>query len=191
MLTAASNDIAQAYVLQPDEGQVIENLGLRLLAADARTGGSLLAAVVNNPGVGGPPLHTHATIDELYFVLRGDTASEFSNGTTKVVPAPLPMSPVGLPTPSPALAKRRGSCCASRFQARKSSSEVSPLCKIAALINRRWWSTSGRFTPRSTVHLSCNSQLHSFLAPGTAIAALDSGSAKDAGMTLRSQRRHS
>lgn len=71
MPTAASNDIAQAYVLQPDEGQVIENLGLRLLAADARTGGSLLAAVVTNSGVGGPPLHTHATIDELYFVLRG------------------------------------------------------------------------------------------------------------------------
>ncbi len=71
MATTAANDTTEAFVLEADEGEVIENLGLRVLAGDTRTNGSLLAAVVTNPAPGGPPLHTHAAIDELYLVLKG------------------------------------------------------------------------------------------------------------------------
>jgi mannose-6-phosphate isomerase-like protein (cupin superfamily) len=60
-----------AYLLEPNEGQSIDNLGLRLLATDQETDGRFLAAVVTNPGPGGPPIHTHASIDEMYFVLQG------------------------------------------------------------------------------------------------------------------------
>jgi len=62
---------ARAYVLQPDEGETIDILGLRILAADEDTGGVLTAAVCTNPGPGGPPLHNHVAVDELYYVLRG------------------------------------------------------------------------------------------------------------------------
>jgi mannose-6-phosphate isomerase-like protein (cupin superfamily) len=93
MPTATSNDSSQAYVIPADEGQLIENLGLRLLAPDVSTNGSLLAAVVTNPGPGGPPVHTHATIDELYFVLRGryrfrvgDQEHEGGAGTFAYIP---------------------------------------------------------------------------------------------------------
>lgn len=71
MATETLSENTQAYVLQPQEGQLIENLGLRLLATNAQTGDTLLAGVVTNPGPGGPPLHTHFAIDELYFVLQG------------------------------------------------------------------------------------------------------------------------
>jgi len=84
---------SQAYVLQPEEGQLIENLRLRTLATNAQTGGTLLAGVVNNPGPGWPPLHTHLAIDELYFVLRGryrfkisDQEYEGGPGTFAYVP---------------------------------------------------------------------------------------------------------
>jgi len=62
---------SQAYFLQPHEGQQIENLGLRLLATETQTGDAFLAAVCTSPGPGGPPLHTHAAVDELYYVLQG------------------------------------------------------------------------------------------------------------------------
>jgi mannose-6-phosphate isomerase-like protein (cupin superfamily) len=61
----------EAYVLEPAEGQIIENLGLRLLVPDGRRESPILALVCTNPGPGGPPLHTHADIDELYYVLEG------------------------------------------------------------------------------------------------------------------------
>ena len=60
-----------AYLLEPDEGQRIDNLGLRLLVTDQETDGEFLAGIVTNPGPGGPPIHTHASVDEMYFVLQG------------------------------------------------------------------------------------------------------------------------
>lgn len=84
---------SHAYVLQPEEGQRIDNLGLRLLATGARTGDALTAAVCTNPGPGGPPLHIHAAIDELYYVLKGryrfkigDDEIEGGPGTFAYVP---------------------------------------------------------------------------------------------------------
>jgi mannose-6-phosphate isomerase-like protein (cupin superfamily) len=71
MATQTLPEQSQAYILGPEDGEVIENLGLRILAGDAHTGGALLAGEVTNPGPGGPPLHTHATTDELYLVLQG------------------------------------------------------------------------------------------------------------------------
>jgi mannose-6-phosphate isomerase-like protein (cupin superfamily) len=71
MATATLPEHSQAYVLQPEDGQLIENLGLRILASNTQTRDAFMAGVVTNPGPGGPPLHTHFTIDELYFVLQG------------------------------------------------------------------------------------------------------------------------
>src|SRR5579875_3431004 len=62
---------SQAYVLQPNEGQMIDELRLRVLATEALTGGALMALVCTNPGPGGPALHTHHAHDELYLVLKG------------------------------------------------------------------------------------------------------------------------
>ncbi|HZU13983.1 MAG TPA: cupin domain-containing protein [Chloroflexota bacterium] len=84
---------ARPVALQPDEGETIENLGLRVLASDADTGGQLTAAICTNPGPGGPPLHTHAAVDELYLVLAGryrfrigDDVTEGGAGTFAYVP---------------------------------------------------------------------------------------------------------
>lgn len=69
--TAARTEGARAYVLQPEEGQRIEALHLRIVATNALTGGALMAVECTNPGPGGPVLHTHHAHDELYFVLQG------------------------------------------------------------------------------------------------------------------------
>lgn len=61
----------RALVLQADEGRVIEDLHVRLLAGEADTAGTLMAATCTNPGPGGPVLHTHHSQDEYYLVLRG------------------------------------------------------------------------------------------------------------------------
>ena len=58
-------------VLQPDEGTVIEELHVRVVASAEVTGGAVSAAVCTNPGPGGPPLHTHHAHDEYYYVLKG------------------------------------------------------------------------------------------------------------------------
>ncbi len=70
-MTTETREGVQAYVLQPDEGQSIENLHLRIVATNASTGGTLMAAECTNPGPGGPVLHTHHAHDELYLVLQG------------------------------------------------------------------------------------------------------------------------
>jgi mannose-6-phosphate isomerase-like protein (cupin superfamily) len=62
---------ANAYILQPHEGEALDAIGLRLLATKDLTGGRLFAAACVNPGTGGPPLHTHYAHDEFYLVLRG------------------------------------------------------------------------------------------------------------------------
>lgn len=71
MTSQTLHSSARAYVRQPNEGETIGTLGLRLLAADEDTGGVLTAAVCTNPGPGGPPLHSHTAVDELYYVLQG------------------------------------------------------------------------------------------------------------------------
>ena len=71
MATQTVREGVQAYGLQPGEGQLIENLRLRIVATGALTGGTLLAAECTNPGPGGPPLHSHHAHDELYVVLQG------------------------------------------------------------------------------------------------------------------------
>ncbi|HLJ66430.1 MAG TPA: cupin domain-containing protein [Chloroflexota bacterium] len=71
MDTATLRHSSQAYVLLPDEGETIAALGLRILATDRDTGGALTAGICTNPGPGGPPLHSHAAVDELYYVLAG------------------------------------------------------------------------------------------------------------------------
>lgn len=71
MVTDTLRESERAYILQPDEGQMIENLHLRVVATEAMTGGKLMATEVVNPGPGGPALHTHNSHDELYFVLQG------------------------------------------------------------------------------------------------------------------------
>jgi|SRR5579872_611499 len=59
------------YVLPAHEGRYIETLNLRILADGQHTGDQMLAAVMTNPVPGGPPLHTHHSHDELYYVLEG------------------------------------------------------------------------------------------------------------------------
>lgn len=71
MTTRTAREAAQAYVLQPGEGQMIENLHLRIVATGALTGDTLFAAECTNPGPGGPVLHTHHAHDEFYLVLQG------------------------------------------------------------------------------------------------------------------------
>lgn len=93
MTTEALPENAQAYVLQPDDGQRIENLGLRILTTNAQTNGSFMAGTVTNPGPGGPPLHTHHALDEFLFVLQGtyrfrvgDREFEGGSGTFAYIP---------------------------------------------------------------------------------------------------------
>lgn len=71
MTVETISEKAQAYVLQPGEGQLIENLHLRILATNALTGIAVMAAVCTNPGPGGPVLHTHHAHDEFNLVLQG------------------------------------------------------------------------------------------------------------------------
>lgn len=71
MATETRVQSARAYVLQPGEGQLIDELRLRIMATNALTGGSLMAGECANPGPGGPALHTHHAHDELYLVLEG------------------------------------------------------------------------------------------------------------------------
>lgn len=70
-MTTETRESVQAYVLQPGEGQFIENLRLRIVATNALTGGALMAVECTNPSPGGPVLHTHRVHDELYLVLQG------------------------------------------------------------------------------------------------------------------------
>jgi mannose-6-phosphate isomerase-like protein (cupin superfamily) len=77
----------------PDEGQMLQTLGLRLALDDATTGGAFTAGIVTNPGPGGPPLHTHHAMDEFMIVLRGryrfqlgNTISSGGPGTTALFP---------------------------------------------------------------------------------------------------------
>ena len=62
---------AEPLVVQPDEGTVIDELHVRVVAPAAATRASISAAVCTNPGPGGPPLHTHHAHDEYYYVLKG------------------------------------------------------------------------------------------------------------------------
>ena|SRR5579872_4578297 len=71
MTTESIAEGTRAYVLQPEEGQILENLHVRLMATNALTGGALMAIECVNPGPGGPPLHTHYSHDELYVVTQG------------------------------------------------------------------------------------------------------------------------
>jgi mannose-6-phosphate isomerase-like protein (cupin superfamily) len=71
MATETLPEKVRAYVLQPEEGQFIENLRVRIMATGALTGGTLCAGECVNPGPGGPELHTHHAHDELYLVLQG------------------------------------------------------------------------------------------------------------------------
>ena len=71
MASQAVREGVRAYVLQPGEGQMIDELRLRIMATEALTGGSLMAGICTNPGPGGPALHTHHAHDELYLVLQG------------------------------------------------------------------------------------------------------------------------
>jgi|SRR5579884_1149271 len=89
----AETTTAHGYVLAPDQGERIDNLMLRVLSGDAQNGGTFSASVVSNPGPGGPPLHTHASVDEAYFVLKGrylfqidDVVAEGGPGTFAFVP---------------------------------------------------------------------------------------------------------
>jgi mannose-6-phosphate isomerase-like protein (cupin superfamily) len=68
---AMTQQIISGYVMQPDQGQVIEELRVRLMATGALTGGAMSALECVNPGPGGPPLHIHHAHDEWYFVLQG------------------------------------------------------------------------------------------------------------------------
>lgn len=93
MATETRRENARAYLLQSHDGETIENLGLRILATGADTEGALMAGVCTNPGPGGPPLHTHAAVDELYYVLQGryrfkiwDTEYEGGPGTFVYAP---------------------------------------------------------------------------------------------------------
>ncbi|HVC80617.1 MAG TPA: cupin domain-containing protein [Chloroflexota bacterium] len=71
MATETIREGLHAYVLQPNEGQLIDDLHLRIMATEAMTGGTLMAGECVNPGPGGPALHTHHAHDELYLVLQG------------------------------------------------------------------------------------------------------------------------
>lgn len=70
-MTTDVQPTVRAYVVPPDEGKRLENLHLRLLACNTLTGGQLSAAEIENPGPGGPPMHTHREHDEFYLVLTG------------------------------------------------------------------------------------------------------------------------
>lgn len=70
-MTFAMREQQKGYLLPAAEGEKIENLGLRLLATGDQTAGALMAAECANTGPGGPPLHSHETIDEFYYVLQG------------------------------------------------------------------------------------------------------------------------
>jgi mannose-6-phosphate isomerase-like protein (cupin superfamily) len=89
----ATEAIQQGYVLGPDEGERIQNLGLRLLTTSASTSNTFMAAECTNPGPGGPPLHTHRSVDEFYYVLAGryrfaigDETRDGGPGTAVYVP---------------------------------------------------------------------------------------------------------
>src|SRR5437660_1087528 len=71
MATEIVRDDTRAYVTMPEEGQILENLHLRMLATGVQAGGTLCAVECVNPGPGGPPQHTHHASDELYLVLQG------------------------------------------------------------------------------------------------------------------------
>ena len=88
---------SQAYVLTVDEGEQIENLFVRLLASDARTGTDFTVSVVTNPGPGGPPKHTHATVDEMYFVLKGSYLFQIGDDVTEGGPGTFMFVPRGVP----------------------------------------------------------------------------------------------
>ena len=70
-VTTEVRETAPAYVLQPDEGETIDELRLRVVATESSTGGTLMAVECVNPGPGGPALHTHFSHDEAYYVLAG------------------------------------------------------------------------------------------------------------------------
>jgi mannose-6-phosphate isomerase-like protein (cupin superfamily) len=92
-MSSETREKIRPYVLQPGEGETLENLRLRIVATNALTGGQLMAAECVNPGPGGPPLHTHTAHDEMYFVLQGryrfklgDDEQEGGPGTFVYVP---------------------------------------------------------------------------------------------------------
>ena len=71
MTEHSASKTTRPYVLQPDEGELLDALRLRLVATDSLTAGALFAAVCVNPEPGGPPLHTHHSHDEFYLVMQG------------------------------------------------------------------------------------------------------------------------
>jgi quercetin dioxygenase-like cupin family protein len=93
MATTTLHEDTRAYVVQPEEGQVLESIRTRLLATGALTDGALCAMVCHNPGPGGPPLHTHHAHVEFFLVLQGqyrfrigETEYEGGPGTFAYIP---------------------------------------------------------------------------------------------------------
>jgi mannose-6-phosphate isomerase-like protein (cupin superfamily) len=93
MVNATLHDNAQAYTIQPEGGQILENLRTRLLATGAQTNDTLCAMICDNPGPGGPPLHTHHAHVEFFLVLQGhyrfrigETDYEGGPGTFAYIP---------------------------------------------------------------------------------------------------------
>lgn len=80
-MTVTTREAAQAYVLQPDEGRTLEELGIRFLSEGALSGGSMTAIECVNPGPGGPPLHVHHSHDECYYVTAGRYRFTFGDET--------------------------------------------------------------------------------------------------------------
>ncbi len=81
------------YIVPAGQGQMIEELHVRLLATGASTDGAMCVLEIVNAGPGGPPLHTHFAHDEWYFVLQGryrfrvgDGEEEVGRGTFAYVP---------------------------------------------------------------------------------------------------------
>lgn len=93
MVSLTTRQDAPAYVLQPEEGQQLDDLHLRLMATDALTGGEVCVLVCTNPGPGGPHLHTHDVHTEFMVVLQGryrfkigETEREGGPGTFAYIP---------------------------------------------------------------------------------------------------------
>lgn len=86
MTSQTLHESTRGYALEPGQGEVIDALGLRILAGDGDTGGALSAAICTNRGPGGPPLHSHAAVDELFYVLEG--RYRFKIGDVDIVGGP-------------------------------------------------------------------------------------------------------
>ncbi len=71
MTSETTTSATTAYMVGAEGGRYIDELNLRILADGKQTHEQMLAMVATNPVPGGPPLHTHHSHDELYYVLEG------------------------------------------------------------------------------------------------------------------------